>query len=103
VKVDQPGAGEKIEINLMNQEPNARLKNMRGAPRCGAKTRAGGQCQCPAIRGRKRCRIHGGRSTGAPRGERNGNFKHGLWTCEAVQERRWAKKMVRLYAKGTDE
>jgi hypothetical protein len=81
----------------------AQLANVRAAPRCGARTRAGGACQCPAVRGRTRCRIHGGLSPGAPRGERNGNFKHGLWICEAIQERRWAKKMVRLYAKGTGE
>jgi hypothetical protein len=36
---------------------------------------------------------------GAPRGERNGNFKDGLWTCEAVQEGR-AKEMLKLYANG---
>jgi hypothetical protein len=42
-------------------------------------------------------------SPGAPRGERNGNFKHGLWTSEAVQERQWAKEMIELYAKKTDE
>ena len=32
--------------------------------RCGAKTRAGGACQNPAIGGRSRCKLHGGRSTG---------------------------------------
>ena len=32
--------------------------------RCGAKTRAGGACQNPAIKGRSRCKLHGGRSTG---------------------------------------
>lgn len=32
--------------------------------RCGAKTRAGGACQNPAIGGRNRCKLHGGRSTG---------------------------------------
>jgi len=32
--------------------------------RCGAKTRAGGACQNPAIKGRRRCKLHGGRSTG---------------------------------------
>ena len=36
--------------------------------RCGAKTRAGGACQNPAIGGRTRCKLHGGRSTG-PRTE----------------------------------
>ena len=32
--------------------------------RCGAKTRAGGACQNPAIGGRNRCKLHGGLSTG---------------------------------------
>ncbi len=34
------------------------------APRRGARTRAGCPCQAPALRGRLRCRQHGGRSTG---------------------------------------
>ncbi|HVC60275.1 MAG TPA: HGGxSTG domain-containing protein [Acetobacteraceae bacterium] len=34
------------------------------APRCGARTRAGCPCRAPAIRGKLRCRMHGGRSTG---------------------------------------
>ena len=81
----------------------AQLENIRSASRCGAKTRAGGSCRCPAIRGRKRCRLHGGLSPGAPRAERNGNFKHGFWTCQAAEERQWAKQMVQVYAKATDE
>lgn len=36
--------------------------------RCGAKTRAGAPCQKPALRGRARCQLHGGKSTG-PRTE----------------------------------
>ena len=32
--------------------------------RCGAKTRSGGTCQNPTIKGRSRCKLHGGRSTG---------------------------------------
>lgn len=88
----------------MNQDRLTRqLLNIRAAPRCGAKTRAGGACQCPAIRGRKRCRIHGGLSSGAPRGEQNGNFRDGFWTCEAVQERQWANELVKLYVKAAGE
>jgi hypothetical protein len=87
----------------MNQDLTTRLNNMRGAPRCGAKTRAGRPCQCPAVCGRTRCRLHGGLSTGAPRGEQNGNFKDGYWTREAMQERQWVKEIVKLYTKGTDE
>jgi hypothetical protein len=88
----------------MNQERVAvQLANLGGALRCGAKTRAGGQCRCPAIRGRLRCRIHGGLSPGAPKGVRNGNYVDGTFVAEAIEERRWVKQMVQLYAKGTDE
>jgi hypothetical protein len=38
------------------------------APRCGARTRGGCPCRAPAIHGKLRCRMHGGRSTG-PRTE----------------------------------
>ena len=75
------------------------LKNIREAPRCGAKTRAGGACQCPAIGGRSRCRLHGGRSTGAPKGQGNGNFTTGDFTAEAIEERQWLRSVVRTYAK----
>lgn len=34
------------------------------AARCGAKCRHGGPCTNPRIRGRTRCRMHGGRSPG---------------------------------------
>ena len=87
----------------MNQAAQTRLSRIRAAPRCGAKTRAGTSCRCPAIRGRSRCRIHRGLSPGAPRGEGNGNFKDGYWTAEGVEERRWVKDMLQLYAKGTDK
>ena len=77
----------------------AQLVNIRAAPRCGAKTRAGGDCQCPAIRDRKRCRLHGGHSPGAPKGHGNGNYRDGSFTGEAIQERQWLKLVVRTYAK----
>ena len=32
--------------------------------RCGAKTRKGTACQKPPLRGKTRCRLHGGLSTG---------------------------------------
>jgi hypothetical protein len=83
----------------MNQGTEARLANMRAAPRCGARTRAGTPCQSPAIRGRARCRLHGGLSPGAPQGPANGNYRDGYWTQQAVQERRWARELVRQFAK----
>lgn len=43
---------------------------------CGAKTRKGAPCKSHPVTGRKRCRMHGGASTGAPKGNRNA-WKHG--------------------------
>ncbi len=84
----------------MNDGTVRRLSNLRAAPRCGARTRAGKPCQCPAIRGRSRCRIHGGRSTGAPLGSMNGNYVDGYYTAQAVEERRWARSLLATFAKG---
>ena len=47
------------------------------APRCGARTRAGSACLSPAVRGARRCRMHGGKGSGAPRGNRNA-WRHGV-------------------------
>lgn len=94
------GPLKEIEINPMNQERvMTQLFNIRTAKRCGAKTRAGGACQCPAIRGRSRCRLHGGRATGAPKGQGNGNFTTGEYTAEAIEERQWLRSVVRTYGK----
>jgi hypothetical protein len=75
------------------------LRNLRQAPRCGAKTRAGTACRRPAMRGRNRCRLHGGLSPGAPRGAKNGNFRNGNWTADAIEERRWLRSLVNTFAK----
>jgi len=78
-----------------NPAPLGRLKNgnPRGnaanSPRCGAKTRAGSPCRQPAMKN-GRCRLHGGKGPAAPRGERNGNYRHGLRTIEAAAQRREA-------------
>ena len=52
------------------------LHPMHLAPRCLARTRSGAECQSPAVRGKKRCRMHGGLSPGVP-GNSNA-LKHGL-------------------------
>lgn len=59
------------------------------APRCGARTRRGTACQCPAMRGRTRCRLHGGKSTGPRTAEglariRTANTRHGRWSRESI-------------------
>jgi hypothetical protein len=73
-----------------------RLANLAKARRCGARTRAGHPCRQAAVSGRARCRMHGGaKGSGGPRGDRNGNFKHGLWTRESVATRRSMRANVR--------
>ena len=54
--------------------------------RCGAKTRAGTPCLNPCVTGRPKCRMHGG-NAGAPKGKRNGAYRHGRFTQEAIEER----------------
>jgi len=68
---------------------------MDDAPRCGAKDRAGMRCQSAPMKDRKRCRVHGGLSPGAPRGQKNGNYKDGHWTKEAVEERRFIRSLLK--------
>jgi hypothetical protein len=66
------------------------------APRCGAKTRSGRPCRSPAVAGRKRCRMHGGApESGGPKGARNGNYKHGRYTADAIASRRWVSEKIR--------
>ena len=58
------------------------LDHARAARRCGARGRRSGlPCRGPAMKN-GRCRMHGGRSPGAPKGERNGRYRHGRWTAE---------------------
>ena len=65
------------------------------APRCSATSkRTGKPCQAPAVRGWTVCRFHGA-SGGAPKGARNGNYKHGLYTKTAVEERRVIRELLR--------
>jgi hypothetical protein len=78
---------------------NDGLSHMSHAPRCGAKTRTGTPCQRQAVQGRKRCRLHGGLSPGAPRGSRNGNYVHGDWTTDMRQERKWVRELLRSVLK----
>lgn len=52
--------------------------------RCGAKTRKGAPCQCKPEPGSKRCRFHGGASTGPKTPE-------GRARIAAAQKRRWLK------------
>ena len=69
------------------------------APRCGAKTRRGTACQCPAM-ANGRCRLHGGLSTGAKTAEgieriRRAVTKHGRYSNQAKAERAEYRALLR--------
>lgn len=67
---------------------------MISSPRCGARTRSGKPCRSPAVQGKRRCRMHGGAlGSGAPRGNKNA-LKHGLYTREAIAERRQISELT---------
>ena len=65
--------------------------------RCGARTRSGEPCKSAPVTGRRRCRMHGGADgSGAPKGTRNGNYKHGRYTEEVQVTRRWLRDAIKL-------
>lgn len=85
---------------LRNGNPAAPVEAMQAAPRCGARTRAGTPCKRAACRGRTRCPLHGGKSTGprTPEGReraRLANLRHGERTQAAMVERRERAALLR--------
>jgi hypothetical protein len=53
----------------------------------------GSWCQSPAMPN-GRCRLHGGKSPGAPKGNTNA-FKHGRYSAEAIEARRKIAALLR--------
>ena len=69
---------------------------LRQARQCGARTRAGNLCRSKAANGKGRCRLHGGaKGSGAPKGQRNGMYRHGRFTAQARAERRLVRELIR--------
>jgi hypothetical protein len=69
------------------------------SPRCGAKTRRGTACLSPAVRDKKRCRMHGGAwGSGAPIGSQNA-LKHGASTKHVKEFRKSTKNFIKLCSK----
>ena len=68
---------------------------MKASARCGARTRKGATCRAPALRGKARCRMHGGAAgSGAPVGNDNA-VKHGFFTSEAIDERKFVRTVLK--------
>lgn len=55
-------------------------------PKCGAKCRSGKPCMNPSMKN-GRCRMHGGKSTGAP-------IKHGQRTKAAIAQRKADQALI---------
>jgi glucans biosynthesis protein len=75
------------------------------APRCGAKTKRnnGSPCRSPAVRGKNRCRIHGGaKGSGARCGNQNAR-KHGYSTNAAKAQNREVRMLIRQWKMFQDE
>ena len=76
--------------------PPAEPWPMHQAPRCRARTRRGSPCQSPAVRGKQRCRMHGGAAgSGGRPGNRNA-LRHGYWTAAAVADRRHLRQLLNM-------
>jgi len=63
------------------------------SPRCGAKTRSGTLCKSPSMKN-GRCRMHGGKSTGPPKGNQNA-LKHGYYTKDAIEHRKYVRQLIK--------
>lgn len=64
--------------------------------RCRATAKGTGErCRCPAVSGRPTCRAHGGKG-GAPKGQRNGQWKHGQRSAEGAEARRERQALLRM-------
>jgi hypothetical protein len=65
------------------------------SPRCKATSkRTRKPCMAPAVKGWAVCRFHGARG-GAPKGERHGRYRYGLYTQSAIAERARVRDLIR--------
>lgn len=61
---------------------------------CGAKTRNGHPCKTAPVKGKKRCRMHGGaKGSGAPMGNQNA-LKHGFYSKHTIEMKKAVKNLL---------
>lgn len=78
--------------------PHKDVGLMQRAVRCGARTRQGKPCRAPAVKGKKRCRMHGGaKGSGGQPGNLNA-LKHGYYSKAGVEERRRIRALLAFLA-----
>ena len=70
------------------------------SPRCTATSkRTKRSCEAPAVNGWQVCRFHGARG-GAPKGKGNGMYRHGLYTEEAIAQRKLIRDFLQSIVRG---
>ena len=69
------------------------MQGLQECPRCLARTRRGTPCQNAGMPN-GRCRMHGGKSLS---GREHGRYRHGLYTKEAIADRRELNALLREY------
>jgi hypothetical protein len=112
-KSQQKSASRRIALHrgwLKNGNPSGDFLK---APRCGARNRQGKPCQCPAMRGKRRCRLHGGKSTGAKTKAgvqriRAAHWKHGCRSARLqaearVKDRREEQEILKALTRNDDD
>ena len=73
------------KLRAVGMDDNGKALPTKDRPRCGAKTRSGSTCKHPVSPGKRRCRFHGGASTG-PRTE------EGKKRIAEGQKKRWERE-----------
>ena len=85
----------KVRKSTRGEGHMTEMDHLRQVPRCGAKTRNGTPCRAPAVKGKRRCRMHGGAAgSGAPKGNVNA-LKQGLYTKERLAQRKRTNAVLR--------
>jgi hypothetical protein len=85
-RIDEIAGGTHPKLENLRINPMQSKSPMHLSRRCGVRTRQGSRCQSPAMPN-GRCRLHSGKSPGAPKGNRNA-FKHGRYSAERIEARR---------------
>ena len=87
-----PGASPQRRVGALNQH-DSRCESKSENNRALRKYPRGAN-NYPATCGRRSQLL----SPGAPRGHKNGNFRNGHWTADAIEERRWLRSLVQMFA-----
>ncbi len=89
----------KQNLNSQSRQEFKTRFNIQDAKKCGAKTRKSTACRSPAMKN-GRCRMHGGKSTGARTKAgiekiKKANFRSGLYTKEMVLSGKYMAMLIK--------